>query len=201
MPKKLKDLRPKILNVAEELFNDRSYEQIDMRCIAKNTGIAVGTLYNYFPNKQALYYEIFIKSWERSFIKLEAVIQSEGEAEQKFYDYFVLLADEVRAKKALGDKLANEGMIMLNEQSEDNAFYRIKRNLKVQIQGLVIELQPELKDADELTVERMIVVIVGAFFNIVKAFPDYRDENIKFLLSMVKGMIDSVKCQEVVEWK
>lgn len=52
MPKIIKNLKEKILISAMELFNDFKYKDVTMSGIAKKTGIAVGTLYNYYPNKK-----------------------------------------------------------------------------------------------------------------------------------------------------
>lgn len=52
MPKIIKNLEEKIFNNAQKLFCENGYENVDMKTIAENCSIAVGTLYNYFPNKK-----------------------------------------------------------------------------------------------------------------------------------------------------
>ncbi len=44
----------KIINVAVDLFNQNGYELVTMEQIAETVDIAKGTLYNYFPSKEAI---------------------------------------------------------------------------------------------------------------------------------------------------
>src|SRR5262245_61917324 len=46
--------RKRILEVAQELFARRGFEATTTRDIAGAARIAVGTLFNYFPNKEAI---------------------------------------------------------------------------------------------------------------------------------------------------
>ena len=50
-----------------ELFLENGYEGVDMKMIAKKCSIAVGTLYNYYPNKKELYIAILNESWNDTF--------------------------------------------------------------------------------------------------------------------------------------
>ena len=62
MPKIIENLDEEISKTALELFRDNSYQNVSMRKIASEVGIAVGTLYNYYPNKWELYIEAFEES-------------------------------------------------------------------------------------------------------------------------------------------
>jgi AcrR family transcriptional regulator len=46
--------RERILGCARKLFNDNGFEQTTTRDIAEAAGIAAGTMFNYFPTKDAL---------------------------------------------------------------------------------------------------------------------------------------------------
>jgi AcrR family transcriptional regulator len=43
-----------ILDVAEQLFIELGYEQVTTRAIATRAGVAVGSLYQFFPDKEAI---------------------------------------------------------------------------------------------------------------------------------------------------
>ncbi len=60
MPKTIKNLSSKIKITALEIFMEKGYEKTDMRYIAKKMGIAVGTLYNYYPSKSMLFNECLL---------------------------------------------------------------------------------------------------------------------------------------------
>jgi len=50
-----------ILSVAKELFFEHSYEKTSMESIAQKAGLAKGTLYLYFSNKDELYVSLLIE--------------------------------------------------------------------------------------------------------------------------------------------
>lgn len=74
MPKIIKNIEEKILNSANDLFQKNGYDGVDMKEIAKKTGIAVGTLYNYFPNKKQLFLKVLDLNWQKTFVSLEKII-------------------------------------------------------------------------------------------------------------------------------
>lgn len=83
----LKSLREKerdarrnlILEAAQELFAERDFKNVTVREIAKQAGMAVGTIYNYYASLDDLFLDIFL-------INTEAVIdQIRRQAEDKSF--------------------------------------------------------------------------------------------------------------------
>lgn len=64
MPKILHNVREGVLLCGRELLLKSGYEDFSMRQVAHLTGIGVGTLYHYFPSKQALVAELLNAEWE-----------------------------------------------------------------------------------------------------------------------------------------
>lgn len=108
MPKVIKDIENKIFVGAMELFEEKGYQAVDMKNIAKKVGIAVGTLYNYYPNKEALYTKIFHRSWETTMERLGCITEAEGSSREKLYNFYDVFEEEVRARKGLGGVLIGE---------------------------------------------------------------------------------------------
>jgi AcrR family transcriptional regulator len=54
MERKKEETKKKIVSTALDLFNNQGYDQTSMEQIAQETDIAKGTLYNYFPVKEAI---------------------------------------------------------------------------------------------------------------------------------------------------
>lgn len=52
------DRREQIISVAAALFSEKGYDRTSMRDIAAATGILSGSLYYYFPSKEALFLEV-----------------------------------------------------------------------------------------------------------------------------------------------
>lgn len=71
MPKKIEKVKEKIRQAAQTLFETHGYAEVDMKVIAENAGIAVGTIYNYFPTKKQLFITTAKKGWEELFEELK----------------------------------------------------------------------------------------------------------------------------------
>ena len=56
------DKHKKIIATAEKLFFENNYEEVSMSKIAKEAGIAKGTLYLYFSSKKDLYFSVVVKA-------------------------------------------------------------------------------------------------------------------------------------------
>ena len=62
------DKRQAIIDVARELFTTVGYEVTTIADVARKAGVAVGTVYLYFKNKNDLLYAICL-DWEREFVQ------------------------------------------------------------------------------------------------------------------------------------
>ena len=63
MPKIIENLRERLLAEARLQVNQLGYGQITVRGIASACGVGVGTVYNYFPSKEALIAEAMMSDW------------------------------------------------------------------------------------------------------------------------------------------
>lgn len=64
MPKIIENIREIILEKGKEMLLEGSYRDFNIRKLAKNCGLGLGTLYNHFENKEMLVYQIFLSDWE-----------------------------------------------------------------------------------------------------------------------------------------
>lgn len=64
-------VRAAILGAAEKRFGEQGYQATKMAQIASDAGVAAGTLYNYFANKEAVFDEIIRIQGENSFGAIE----------------------------------------------------------------------------------------------------------------------------------
>jgi AcrR family transcriptional regulator len=58
--------RARIIATATELLDEREYERIQIREVAEGAGVALATLYRYFPSKELLYAHV-LQAWSESF--------------------------------------------------------------------------------------------------------------------------------------
>ena len=64
MPKIIEGAREKILANARIRLFENGYQHLSLREVAKESGIATGTIYNYFANKDYLIANIMLEDWE-----------------------------------------------------------------------------------------------------------------------------------------
>lgn len=68
-----KGRKEKIINVAANLFSQKSYHNVTMDQIAGQVGVAKGTIYLYFDSKENLYLEIL----EDTYKEIESILEKE----------------------------------------------------------------------------------------------------------------------------
>lgn len=63
MPKIIADAKRNIMTTTKQLLFDCGYADMTLRGVAKDCGIAVGTIYNYFSGKEDLVGSIMAEDW------------------------------------------------------------------------------------------------------------------------------------------
>lgn len=66
MPKLIKNAKETILREAKDLILTEGVSNFNMRAVAERSGVAAGTLYNYFPSKEHLIASIMLEDWHVS---------------------------------------------------------------------------------------------------------------------------------------
>ncbi len=80
-PQMVQATRQRILAQATELIGGEGFEAFSMRRLARRLGMTVANIYNYYPNKNALYLDIQTKGFEqlqRAFIQVSTVEAAAG---------------------------------------------------------------------------------------------------------------------------
>ena len=63
MPKIIENLKDRLIAEAEKQIEASGYNAVNIRSIAKACGVGVGTVYNYFPSKEALIATHLLDDW------------------------------------------------------------------------------------------------------------------------------------------
>ncbi|GAB4289050.1 MAG: hypothetical protein Kow0098_06790 [Ignavibacteriaceae bacterium] len=74
LKKKIK--RERIIEAASDLFSKKNYHEVMMDDVAKMISVAKGTLYNYFPSKEDLYFSIMKMRMDNLILSLKEKISS-----------------------------------------------------------------------------------------------------------------------------
>ena len=64
MPKIIENLERRLLEVAKKQLAESGYGAVTIRSVARECGVGVGTVYNYFPSKDALLAAYMLEDWK-----------------------------------------------------------------------------------------------------------------------------------------
>lgn len=82
---KKRETRGRIIGSARKLFNDKGFEQTTTRNIAEAAGIAAGTMFNYFPTKEALAMTIVNEVLEEAAVEFEERMRGDETLEEALF--------------------------------------------------------------------------------------------------------------------
>ena len=63
MPKIIENLQQRLVEEAGRQIRQSGYEAMTIRSVAKECGVGVGTVYNYYPSKEALVASYLLEDW------------------------------------------------------------------------------------------------------------------------------------------
>ena len=73
MPKIIENLESKLIAEAKKQIEESGYSAMTIRSVAKGCGVGVGTVYNYFPSKEALVATYLLEDWNQCIHAVRAV--------------------------------------------------------------------------------------------------------------------------------
>ncbi len=97
MPKIIDNPRQLILEEAKKILYSEGYSKLSMRSISKACGIALGTIYNYYPTKHDLVAGMISDYWSENMGRLEEIAALEGPFYEKLDRIFEELSGFIKA--------------------------------------------------------------------------------------------------------
>jgi AcrR family transcriptional regulator len=91
VPKIIENIKENILIKGKEMLLEGSYRDFNIRKLAKNCEIGIGTLYNYFENKEVLVYNIFLSDWESTMNLADEMKEERLPIREKLYRIYTSL--------------------------------------------------------------------------------------------------------------
>ena len=73
MPKIIENLQSKLMQEAKRQVEECGYSAMTVRSVAKGCGVGVGTVYNYFPSKDAMLASYMLDDWQGCIAAINAV--------------------------------------------------------------------------------------------------------------------------------
>ena len=81
MPKIIENLKDRLILEAHRQIEQNGYASVTIRSIAGGCGVGIGTVYNYFPSKEALIATHLLEDWMECIRTIEAVSADSETAE------------------------------------------------------------------------------------------------------------------------
>ena len=95
MPKIIENLETKLIEAAGEQLAQSGYGALTIRSVASSVGVGVGTVYNYFPSKDALVAGYLLREWNVCLNAIQEISNSSESPEDvlrcihsQLWDYF-----------------------------------------------------------------------------------------------------------------
>lgn len=146
--------RKQLLERCFDLFARRGYSALSMREVAAELDVSTGTLYHYFPTKEALFQQLVEEVTQRTVFEAASQVQPHATLEERLVALFHFLADhEVDLRKQLLVTLdyyqhralygANAGALL--QDGADRYCQAIKNYVGLSDRSLVFLLQSQIQ--------------------------------------------------------
>lgn len=108
-----------ILEAAIKIFAETGYHNAKIHKIAETAGVATGSVYVYYKNKEAILLTIFEKLWEKLFFELNSLVQkSEASPVEKLDGMIDLLFDVFIQNPSMALVFVNEQNHLLQQSPQ-----------------------------------------------------------------------------------
>ncbi|ADQ14468.1 TetR/AcrR family transcriptional regulator [Halanaerobium hydrogeniformans] len=143
--KRKQETREQILKYARHLFSDRGYQQTTVSEIAAQSGIAEGTIYNYFDSKGEILVTIFAEYFPQKSYQFNDI--KPGKPEDLVEEIINFLEHHLSIVKKLDKSLLREGFsLQLKYKHENENIFKELDKIDQKIIKEVREFLFELKD-------------------------------------------------------
>ena len=109
MPKIIEELREKILAAARKRLLLEGYSALSLRGIAQDCSIAVGTIYNYFKDKNTLIASVMLGDWLEALEKMDRSCAQARTAAEGYVGIYTAIRDFSRIYQEVWAQFAQTG--------------------------------------------------------------------------------------------
>ncbi|MDD3764661.1 MAG: TetR/AcrR family transcriptional regulator [Nevskiales bacterium] len=142
--------RSAILDAARRCFLDQGYEAVTIRDVIRHSGLAAGTFYNYFPDKESLFRALAETQLTTLQDEIHAAREHAADFDSFFYESFLATFRQVRANPDFFQLMFQNERAVRSFYS-DNLLSLLMQSLRADMQNAIVRgLLPEL-DVDMMT--------------------------------------------------
>ena len=101
MPKIIENLPQILAQEAKKQVLEHGYEAMTIRSVAKKCQVGVGTVYNYYPSKEALVAAFLLEDWKSCIASIESCAQKAEEGTAVLREIHRCLTEYIRRHQAI----------------------------------------------------------------------------------------------------
>lgn len=164
------DKRDLILDAALHLFAERTFAGCAVPLVAESAGVATGTIYRYFPSKEALLNGVYQKWKNELRSRLVDAPTAGGTAREEFHHWWAGLSRFVEQNPVAFEFLEMHH----HEPYLDDA----SKNLALEVDGAALALAvrgQETGEIRDLPAPLIVALVFGAFTGVVRGMRHYGD--------------------------
>lgn len=161
MPKIIEGAKEAILKNAKQRLFEKGYLHLSLREVAKLSGIATGTIYNYFENKDSLIASIMSEDWDVALEEMDRCVESATDVVEgmegliaaivKFREIYEVIWEQPAANVAFVKRRHEHGAIRKQiAERVDKLFDRLAYGHGKRYSQLLAELILEASGEEEL---------------------------------------------------
>ena len=161
----IKDIRDKVLNVAKGLFASRGLKGTTVDMIAQASGIAKGTVYNYFDSKNDIFREVIHTEAMAVYGEIDAAVRQGKNVKDKMKAFVVAKVKAIRKRMNLYN---------LTKERYLNMSYLVRHELTFYYEREVLLIEDILSEGlrkGEITIQEP-AMLARALVAAVKDFED-----------------------------
>lgn len=165
-PSNKPDLAQRLLDAAIALFAERTYEGTQMPAVAQRAGVGVGSIYRYFPSKEALGNAAFQHAKQALLDRLAETFAEDGPAVDTREEFGQFWRGFTRYAS---DHL--DAFVFLEHQQHDTFLAPESQALAAQIDALAQDFIERGQRAGEIRAgdpEQLVAMAMGAFAGLLK---------------------------------
>ena len=182
MPKIIKNLNEKIIKVCVKLFGKHGYENVEMKMIAKECEVAVGTLYNYYSSKWDIYSEVLSQFWNNISIDINKIAKKEISNEDKFSELVYYLEGELKSNVALCEVFFNHNMNDVDYIAVDE----MNKNIIIEISDII---KPLFKNKELSSYKNSLKEISQVLLILTSSYRNESKQSAEIIISLFKSAL------------
>ena len=170
MPKIIPDLGPRILETAARHFEATGYQATDMKTLASELGISVGTLYNYYASKPELFLAVSLLWKNELTVRMLERLDREDSPVAKLRAALLMLYDDMEAYTGLWKEFMRSGAKFEPGSPVGQRFKKDNEQLHQRLQELFRDVWKGHPNAEALVSDpenRLAQLMVGSIMQLV----------------------------------